>query len=112
MSPKSSRPALRLTKSPSQWVSGFFSEVKRSWGEVDQSSPSSGEVNNKWRYIYAPTILLRGPKMDNFTFTFAVSGSARVSKEFDRTWKDVTEFYCTYLLSHLPRGTEEKHKKS
>jgi hypothetical protein len=92
----------------------------RSWRVVDQSPPSSGEVNNKWKYIYAPTVRLRGAEMDNFTFTFAVSasgytqssGSARVNKEFDRAWKDVTSFYCTYFLRHLPRGTEENHNKS
>jgi len=58
-------------------------------------------------------------EMDNFKFTFAVSasgytqstGSARVNREFERAWKNVTAFYFTYLLSHLSRGTEENHNK-
>ena len=87
---------------------------------MDQSTPSNGEVNNKWRYTYAPTVRLRGAEMGNFRFTFAVSasgytqssGSARVKKVFDRAWKDMTAFYCTFLLSHLSRGTEENHNKS
>jgi len=50
-----------------------------------------------------PLYAFMARKWDNFTFTFAVSasgytqstGSARVNKEFDRAWKDVTAFYCT-----------------
>jgi hypothetical protein len=46
-----SRPALRLTQPPIQWVPGTLTpEVKQLWREADHLPPSSAEVKNAWSY--------------------------------------------------------------
>jgi hypothetical protein len=51
---KSSRPALRSTQSPIEWVPGALSPgVKRSGNEFDHSPPTSAEVKKMW--IYTPS---------------------------------------------------------
>jgi hypothetical protein len=52
---RSSRPALRSTQPPLQWVPGDLSpEVKRPGREVDHSPPNSAEVKKMWIYTSAP----------------------------------------------------------
>jgi hypothetical protein len=52
---KSSRPALRFTQSPIQWVRGaVFPGVKRPGREVDHSPPTSAEVKPMWIYTSTP----------------------------------------------------------
>jgi hypothetical protein len=52
---KSSRPALRSTQPPIQWVTGALSAgVKRPGREVDHSPPTSAEVKKIW--IYTSTL--------------------------------------------------------
>jgi hypothetical protein len=51
----SSRPVLRPTQPPIQWVPGALSSgVKRSGREVDHSPPTSAEVKNIWIYTSTP----------------------------------------------------------
>jgi hypothetical protein len=47
---KSSRPALRSTQPPLQWVPG----IKRPGSEVDHSPPTSAEVKKMWIYTSTP----------------------------------------------------------
>lgn len=63
----------RLALGPTQslllnWVQGSYPQVKRPGREVDQSSPSTAEVQNEWSYIFtfAISLLYR----DNFNFPF------------------------------------------
>jgi hypothetical protein len=50
-----SRPALRPTKPPIQWVPGAFSlGIKRTGREAGRSPPSSAEVKNAWSYTSTP----------------------------------------------------------
>jgi hypothetical protein len=52
---RSSRPALRSTQPPLQWVPGALSPgVKRPGREVDHSPPTSAEVKKMWIYTSAP----------------------------------------------------------
>jgi hypothetical protein len=52
---KSSRPALRSTQPPIQWVPGALSPgVKRPGLEVDHSPPASAEFKNMWMYTSTP----------------------------------------------------------
>jgi hypothetical protein len=52
---KSSRPAVRSTKPPIQWVPGLLSpEVKRPGREVNHSPPTSAEVKKMWTYTSTP----------------------------------------------------------
>jgi hypothetical protein len=52
---KSSRPALRSTQTPIQWVPGALSPgVKRQGREVDHSPPTSAEVKKMWIYTSTP----------------------------------------------------------
>jgi hypothetical protein len=52
---KSSRPALRSTQPPIQWVPAALSPgVKRSGREVDHSPPTSAEVKRMWIYTSTP----------------------------------------------------------
>jgi hypothetical protein len=61
---KSSRPALRSTQTPIQWVLGALSPgVKRPGREVDHSSPTSAEVKKIWIYTSTP-IRLHGVMLD------------------------------------------------
>jgi hypothetical protein len=54
-SPNSSRPALRSTQPPIQWVPGALSPgVKRPGREVDRSPPTSTEVKKMWIYTSTP----------------------------------------------------------
>jgi hypothetical protein len=56
-----SRPALRPTHTPIQWVpGGSFPELKRPGREADHSPLSSAEVKNAWRYISIPPIRHHG----------------------------------------------------
>jgi hypothetical protein len=56
-----SRPALRPTQPPIQWVTGaLFLEVKRSGREADQSPQSSAEVKIAWSYTSTPPTRLHG----------------------------------------------------
>jgi hypothetical protein len=51
-----SRPALRSTQPPIQWVPGALSlGVKRPGLEVDHSPPTSAEVKKMWIYTSTPT---------------------------------------------------------
>jgi hypothetical protein len=51
----SSRPALRPTKPPIQWVLGDLSpRVKLQGLEADHSPPTSAEVNKMWIYTSTP----------------------------------------------------------
>jgi hypothetical protein len=46
-----SRPALRPTQPPIQWVHGIISlGIKRPWLEVDHSPTSIAEIKNMWSY--------------------------------------------------------------
>jgi hypothetical protein len=47
---RSSRPVLRSTQPPIQWVPG----VKRTGREVDHSPPTSAEVKKMWLYTSTP----------------------------------------------------------
>jgi hypothetical protein len=50
-----SRPVLRPTQPPIQWVPGAISlGVKRPGHEADHSHPSNAEVNNAWSYTSTP----------------------------------------------------------
>jgi hypothetical protein len=50
-----SRPALKPTQPPIQWVTGAISQgVKRPGRESGHSPPSSAEVKNAWSYTYTP----------------------------------------------------------
>jgi hypothetical protein len=52
---RSSRPALRCTQPPIQWVPGtLFPGVKRPGREVDHSPPTSAEVKKMWIYTSTP----------------------------------------------------------
>jgi hypothetical protein len=52
---KSSRPGLRSTQPPIQWVPGALSlTVKRPGREVDHSPPTSAEVKKVWIYTSIP----------------------------------------------------------
>jgi hypothetical protein len=52
---KSSRPALRSTHPPTQWVPGALSPgVKRPGREVGHSHPTSAEVKKMWIYTSTP----------------------------------------------------------
>jgi hypothetical protein len=54
---KSSRPALRSTQPPIQWVPGALSpRVKRPGCEVDHSPPTTAEVKKMWIYTSAPML--------------------------------------------------------
>jgi hypothetical protein len=56
-----SRPALRPTQPPIQWVPRAISlGIKRSGGEIDHSPPSSAEVKNAWSYTSTPSFRLHG----------------------------------------------------
>jgi hypothetical protein len=56
----SSRPALRSTKLPIQWVPGaVFPGLKRPGREADHSPPASAKVKKMWIYIHS-TIRLHG----------------------------------------------------
>jgi hypothetical protein len=51
----SSRPALRFTQSPIQWVLGALSSsVKRPGREADHSTETSAEVKKTWVYTSTP----------------------------------------------------------
>jgi hypothetical protein len=68
-----SRPGLRPTQPPIQWVPGAFSlEVKRPGLEGDHSHPSSVEVKNAWSYTTTPPYIFMAwyfvKHRDNFTF--------------------------------------------
>jgi hypothetical protein len=50
-----SRPALRPTQPPIQWVPGVLSlGVKRPGREADHSPPPSADIKNAWSYISTP----------------------------------------------------------
>jgi hypothetical protein len=75
-----SRPTLRPTQPPIQWVPmALFLVVKRPGREADTSPPSSAEVKNAWSYTSTPLYVFvtwclvkhRG----NFTFTFLCKGN-------------------------------------
>jgi hypothetical protein len=52
---KSSKPALRSTQPPIQWVPGALSPgVKQAGYEVDHSPPISAEVKKMWIYTSTP----------------------------------------------------------
>jgi hypothetical protein len=54
-----SRPALRPTQPPIQWVKGAFSlGVKQPVFEAKHSLPSSANVKNAWSYTYTLAIRL------------------------------------------------------
>jgi hypothetical protein len=56
----SSRPALGLTQTPIQWVTGALSpEVKQPGREADHSAPTSVEVKKIWIYTSTPPYALR-----------------------------------------------------
>jgi hypothetical protein len=56
--PKLSRPALKSTQPPIQWVPGALSlGVKRPGREVDHSPPTSAEVKKMWIYTSTPVRL-------------------------------------------------------
>jgi hypothetical protein len=53
--PHLSRPALRPTQSPVQWVQGLSGRKVRPWRDADPSPPSNAEVKNRVElYIYSP----------------------------------------------------------
>jgi hypothetical protein len=53
---RSSRPPLRSTQPPIQWVPGALSlGIKRRGLEVDHSPPTSAEVKKMWIYTSTPT---------------------------------------------------------
>jgi hypothetical protein len=53
--PHLSRPALRPTKPPVQWVPGLFRGKVRPGRDADPSPPSSAEVKNRVElYLYSP----------------------------------------------------------
>jgi len=52
-----SRPALRSTELPIQWIVGAISlAVKWPGNEADYSHPSSAEVKNAWCYTSTPNM--------------------------------------------------------
>jgi hypothetical protein len=56
-----SRPALRPTQTPIQWVPVAHSlGIKRPGREADHSPPSSVEVKNAWKYTSTPPLRLYG----------------------------------------------------
>jgi hypothetical protein len=71
-----SRPALRPTQPPIQWVPGALSlGVKRPVREADHSSASSAEVKTAWSYTSTPQYAFMAwclvKHRDKFTSTFA-----------------------------------------
>jgi len=59
--PHPSRPALRPTQPPTQWVTVLSRGVKRSGRGVDHPPPSSAEVKKRVElYLYSPSLGLRG----------------------------------------------------
>jgi hypothetical protein len=64
------KPVLEHTQHPIQWVRGFFRGYKRSWREVNYSSPTSAGVKNVWSLTSTPTVCLHGVDKNNFSFVF------------------------------------------
>jgi hypothetical protein len=63
----SSRPALRPTQPPIQWVRGALSSgLKRTRREADHSPPASVEVKEMWIYTSTPPYVFMAL---NFTYT-------------------------------------------
>ena len=60
---QNSRPAVRPTQPPIEWVKG-------TGRDINHSPPSSAEVKNERSYTCVPPICLRGVDKENFTFTF------------------------------------------
>jgi hypothetical protein len=54
LSATASRPAVRPTQPPVQWVLAFFLGVRRPGHEVYQSPLCRGEVKNAWNYTSTP----------------------------------------------------------
>ena len=52
--PHQSRPALRPTEPPVQWVPGLSRNKLRPGRDADPSPPSSAEVKNRVTYVYSP----------------------------------------------------------
>jgi hypothetical protein len=48
----------RPTHPPTEWIPWIFPEVKRQGSEVNQSSPASVEVKNKWSYNFTTPVSL------------------------------------------------------
>jgi hypothetical protein len=98
-----SRPALRPTQPPIQWVPAVLSmEIKRPGREADHSPPSSAEVK-EWveLYLHSPnTPSWRGAQLkhrDNFTlpFTFTFYVLTDVRSVVDINVRPFTiEFFC------------------
>jgi len=70
-----SRPVLRLTQPPIQWVPRPLTPViKRPGCDVDHSPPSGAEVKNAWSYTSTPQYFFMVwclvKHRNNFTFTF------------------------------------------
>jgi len=54
-----SRPALRPTRNPIQWMPGVLTPgMERSGHRADHSPPFIAEVNNEWRYSSIPQYVL------------------------------------------------------
>jgi hypothetical protein len=102
-----SRPVLRPTQPPIQWVQGFLSlGVKRPVREADHSSPSSTEVKNAWSYTSTPQYVFMARCLvkhsENFTVTCTGHKVTYVMKihitESNRLFdspSSYTEFYDT-----------------
>jgi hypothetical protein len=85
---KSSRPALRSTQPPIQWVPGALSPgVKRPGREIDQSPPTSAEVNKMWLCTSTPPYAFMKHR-DKFTFTLLASYPLNLEK---------LAFYCSLI---------------
>jgi hypothetical protein len=65
-----SRPALKPTQSPIQWVPGALTPgVNRPSREAVHSPPSGAEVKNAWGYTYTPPVCLHGMVLSKSTRT-------------------------------------------
>jgi hypothetical protein len=65
---KTSRLALRPTKSSIQWIPWSFPEVKRPGRETNHCPPYSAEAKNERSYASSPPIFFYRVNMDSFTF--------------------------------------------
>jgi hypothetical protein len=68
-----SKPALRPTQLPTQWLLGaLFLVVQQPQHEAEHFPSSSTKVNNEWSYIYTSLVSLQGACRENFTFTLDI----------------------------------------
>jgi hypothetical protein len=83
---KPSRPALGPTQPPINGYQSSFPAVRRSWRDVDHSSPPSADVKSYTSAPYPP--YLHGVDRDTFTFTFT----------YDSFWRRRQHLRLSYVV--------------